>query len=165
MYKISFALLPHISIFSRKDFTEKKQKKNSYNFFAVTYTCYSNTFRVYLVPFFYISVLKRIIHSHNGKSSVSWWIKFLKSVLTDHRQIVAEAARLTLSEIHSTSVYRCVVPLYIVDHQNCWTRKGGSEKGAWAKNAGIGRVQRLRHRFLSRVDSVTRRKSWRFFKF
>lgn len=42
---------------------------------------------------------------------------FLRSiVLTDHGQIVSETARLTLPEIHSASVCRRVVPLYIVDH-------------------------------------------------
>lgn len=63
---------------------------------------------------------------------------FLRSiVLTDHGQIVSETARLTLPEIHSASVCRRIVPLYIVDHQNRRARKSGSEKGPWTENAGV----------------------------
>jgi len=79
------------------------------------------------------------------------------TVLTDHRQIVTETARLTLSEIHSASVRCRVVAFYIVNHQNRWARESCSEKGAWAENARIRRVLRLRHRLLSRIDSVTKR--------
>jgi hypothetical protein len=58
-------------------------------------------------------------------------------VLTDHGQIIPEAASLALPKIHSTSVGRRVVPLYIVDHQDRRARKGCSEKGARTENARV----------------------------
>lgn len=93
-----------------------------------------------------------------------WWIKVFWSVLTDHGQVIPEAARLALPEIDSASVRRCIMSLYIVDHQNRRARKGRSEKGAWTENTGVRRVLRLGHWLLSCIDSITRRKFVSTFK-
>lgn len=83
--------------------------------------------------------------------------KSLNPALTDHSQVVAEAARLTLPEVHSASVRGRVVPLDIVDHQNRRAREGRAEERARPENTRVRRVLRLRHRLLSRVDPATRR--------
>lgn len=78
-------------------------------------------------------------------------------ILTDHGQIVAEAARLTLAEVHAASVRRRVVPLYVVDHQDRRAREGRPEKGTWPENTRVRRVLRARHGLLARVDSAKER--------